>query len=91
MVKQAMVQWRVLDLKIFIEAEVIEPLRFNAAVDFDYVIGYLYRQLHEDLNVVRHALHAVPRLGFTRELIVDRHAVKSVSSIVSLTSLISGF
>jgi hypothetical protein len=40
--------------------------------------------------VVEQARHAVPRRGFTRELFDDLQAVSSVSSMVSLTSLISG-
>ena len=48
-IKEAMMQRPVLDQKISIESEVIEPLPGDSAFDFDYVIGDLYRQLHEDL------------------------------------------
>ena len=83
--------------EITIQTNVIKLCVFNGAVDPDDKISDLYRERvhcslrHELRYVVRQALHEVPRLGFTRDLALERHAVKSVSSMESLTSLISGF
>jgi len=82
--------------KILVKPEVIEAFHRNRTLDPHLDTGNVKSErIHvrdqEERYVVIQALHETPRRGLTRLLAAERHAVIRVSSIVSLTSFISGF
>jgi len=96
MEQPAMKERTVFNDKILIKPEVIETFQGNWAIDPYLDAGNLKSErIHvrdqEERYVVIQALHETPRRGLTRLLAAERHAVIRVSSIVSLTSFISGF